>query len=420
MDYQKKNLWDMPMKGIRDQKGNVPEKPPTMREVRIGAGWKNFNVQALIDSEDGKVQIDQWENVITCEDEMDPKVQKYWEDLGWKKILFNGDDLGEKWTCLLPLSSLKPENADRKYPLFFVLHGGTTPPFEMEGYGFCEPAREDEPIIIIPMNFAHENVLSIYHYVIGKYPVDRGRVYAASYCGGNRTNEVALLYPELFAAIAPCGNPLRENYKPVLWYPDYKRVRRLSLPCIHIDGLDDLTQLLPLYVTGDPEKSEDPNYPGRTATMPLAKREYKVNCLRDMLFVFDCKDVSAEDVYACEQSDDPVIRAVGAPADETEVREIYGQKHYIAKFRNSDGNPWLQIVAVENMPHLPNASLGVLAWEFMRQFRRNTETGEIEVIGAIKPAYNRSVGEFDIDRYRHDYGSRASGYTTAWKGHGKS
>lgn len=153
--------------------------------------------------------------------------------------------------------------------------------------------------------------MAVYQYCVDHYPVDKSRVYITSYCGGNHANFVALRYPELFAAIAPCGNPLRENYKPVMWYPDYERVRRLGLPCCHMDGLDDLTQLLPIYKESTPALSDDPDYPARIYNMPLAKREYKLNTLRDYLFIFDCKDVTAEELFACENSQNEAIRRVG-------------------------------------------------------------------------------------------------------------
>ena len=50
----------------------------------------------------------------------------------------------------------------------------------------------------------------------------------------------------------------------------------------------------------------------------------------------------------------------------------------------------------------------------MRRFRRNMETGAIEVIG--EEPKEKNVGPFVPDRYQHDYGSREMGYTTAWDG----
>ena len=154
--------------------------------------------------------------------------------------------------------------------------------------------------------------------------------------------------------------------------------------------------------------------------MPLAKREYKVNSLRDYLFLFDCKDTIPEEVYACEHSGDTAIRLVGVPADETEVRTVRGKKHYVCKFRNSDGNLWLEIVGIESMGHFPDSTLGIGAWEFLRRFRRDQETGRIEVIEAQPPAFTKDPGAFDRDRYLHDYGCREHGYNTAWDGRGAS
>lgn len=421
--YEEQWLWDAPMAGLVDEGTGVPlASPPSLRKRRLGSvvHHSDFDIERHIHREDGMRQARQWRNVITCRDEMAPQVLAYWEGLGWKKVLHDGGDYDKKWSCFLPLSSFEEGNRARRYPLYFILHGGNTPPYEMEGYGLCEPAARDEPIIAIPHDFSIEGVLAVYRYCMRHYPVDPSRVYLTSYCGGNHANIVALRYPELFAAIAPCGNPLRENYKPVLWYPDYERLRRIGLPCCHLDGLDDLTQLLPLYQGGDPALSDDPAYPGRIANMPLARREYKVNGLRDLLYLFDCKDVTPRQVYACAHSGDEAVRRVGAPADETEVRTVHGKKHYVCKFRNSDGNLWLEIVGIESMGHFPDSTLGVGAWEFLRRFRRDQQTGRIQVLGAQPPVFTKDPGEFDHDRYLHDYGSRERGYVTAWDGRGVS
>lgn len=421
--YEGLEIWDTPMVGLVDEDtGILLSSPPTLRKRRLGSvvHHSDFDIETHIHSKDGMMQARNWYNVATCQDEMAPQVLEYWAKLGWKKLLHNGDNYDKKWSCFLPLSSLKEENKDRQYPLYFILHGGNTPPYEMEGYGLCEPTAKDEPIIAIPHDFSLAGVLEVYQYCIEHYPVDKSRVYVTSYCGGNHANVVALRYPELFAAIAPCGNPLRENYKPVLWYPDYERLRRIGLPCCHMDGLDDLSQLLPVYKEGDPALSEDPAYPNRTYNMPLAKREYKVNCLRDYLYIFDCKDVLPQQVYDCANSENDAIRLVGVPADETEIRTVRGKKHYVCKFRNSDGNLWLEIVGIESMGHFPDSTLGVGAWEFLRKFRRNQGTGRIEVISATEPVFTKDPGEFTHDRYLDDRGSREHGYNTAWDGRGVS
>lgn len=415
LSYPELYLWDTPMKGLRDPQGRELVSPPTLREMRIDSAVNTFDIDAHILSEDGMLQARQWKNVILYSDEMDPAVLDYWRSLGWEKRLYCADQLEEKWSCLYPLSASSPESADRLYPLYFVLHGGTTPPFEMEGNGFCESTAADEPIIIIPQNFSIEGVLRLYRYALENFPVDRSRVYASSFCGGNRSTQVALRYPEIFAAIAPCGNPLRENYKPVMWYPDYERVRRLGLPCCHIDGLDDITQLLPLWHSGDPALSESPRHPGRTYDMPLAKREYKVSCLRDYLFTFGCRDVTPDEVFACEFSENPVLRATGAPADQTEIISVYGKKHFVARFRNQFDRYWLEIVAIESLGHFPDASLGKAAWDFLRRFRRDMATGAVIDMSASSQV-SPPPGPFTPDRWMNDITNREKGYNTAWDG----
>lgn len=416
MNDEALQLWDKPMLGLQDRELNYRrEQAPTLRQVRMGSVWNGFDIESHIHSEDGIRQARNWERIIRYADEMAPEVISYWEKLGWHKELHDTEQPDKRWSCFVPVSSVQAGSHGRKYPLYFIMHGGITPVYEMEGYGLIQPTQADEPFVIIPWKVDLPRFLELYQYAVEHFPIDRSRVYIASYCGGNRSNAFALRYPELFAAIAPGGNPLRENYKPVLWYPDYERVRRLQLPCLHLDGLEDLTQLLPVYMDGDPGKSDNPDYPGRIDNMPLGKRSYKVNCLRDLLFTFGCRDVSAEEVYACEHSENEVLRKVGAPADETEIRTIFGKKHYVAKFRNAQGNPWLQIVGIESMGHFPDSTYGYAAWEFLRQFRRDPVTGRIEQIGSDNQC-PVPPGPFNMDRYLSDTESREHGYNTKWDG----
>ncbi len=416
MDYIGKELWDQPMLGLQDRQLNHIENPGTLRQMRKGSAIVGFDLEAHINSEDGRCQAENWRNVITCRDEMDPQVLEYWEKLGWKKSLHDTEDQDKRWSCFTPVSSLKKENEGRKYPLYFVMHGGITPVFEMEGYGMIQPTAPDEPFVIIPYKVELPRFLELYHYAVTHFPIDRSRVYIFSYCGGSKALQFAARYPELFAGIAPCGNPLRENYKPVLWYTDYERVQRLGLPCIHVDGLEDVTQLLPIYGSGNITLAEDHDYPGRTRLMPLSRREYRVNCFRDMLFLFGSHDVTNEQVYACEFSEDEVLKKVGVPADATEIRTVLGKNHYVAAFRTRRGNDRLCIVGIESMGHFPDASLGIEVWNYLRRFRRNMETGAIEVIGEASASPAPDYGPFDPDRYLHDFGNRERGYLTAWDG----
>ena len=416
------------MKVLQNRDLSPAENPRTLREAREGSVTNGFDMEAHIHSEDGKKQAENWEHFIRYQNEMDPHVLDYWRSLGWEKSLHDTENPDKRWSCFAPLSSMK-EGCTRKYPLYFVMHGGITPVYEMECNGLIQPTAPDEPFVIIPWKVDLPRFLEIYHYAVTHFPIDRSRVYIYSYCGGSRANQFGLRYPELFAGIAPCGNPLRENYKPVMWYPDIERVQRIGLPCIHVDGLEDVTQLLPCYATGDKAKSEDPNYPGRTFNMPLGRKEYKVNCLRDLLYIHGCRDVTPEEVYACETSEDIVRRKTGVPGDHTEVRTVLGKHHYVASFDNRHGNDRLCIVGIESMGHFPDASLGIAVWNYLRRFRRNMKTGAIEVIGdetyeegRIEKEENEpdrcklDTADFDPDRYLHDFGSREGGYVTAWDG----
>ena len=54
MNEDWKKLWDMPMLGLQDRELNHVEHPRTLRETRKGSVTNGFDMEAHIDSEDGR------------------------------------------------------------------------------------------------------------------------------------------------------------------------------------------------------------------------------------------------------------------------------------------------------------------------------------------------------------------------------
>lgn len=77
MDYIGKELWDQTMLALQDRQLNHIDNPGTLRQMRKGLAVVGFDLEAHINSEEGRRQAENWRNVITYRDEMDPKVLEY-------------------------------------------------------------------------------------------------------------------------------------------------------------------------------------------------------------------------------------------------------------------------------------------------------------------------------------------------------
>ena len=193
----------------------------------------NVNLEALKKSDFFPALEQMMEPVLDVPDERSPQVMAYWAKRGMVKE-FHGydeptdwDDYEAKtgyrwkaeehrviqnehriWTSFVPVSAFAPANRQKKYPVVFALHGACNNIFLVEGWGFVQEAARREWIVIIPSLELDEFVLDILEQAKKLYPVDTERVYAAGFSyGGWASNRLGNQYPEVFAAVAPCGIP---------------------------------------------------------------------------------------------------------------------------------------------------------------------------------------------------------------------
>jgi len=80
---------------------------------------------------------------------------------------------------------------------------------------------------------------------------------------------------------------------------------------------------------------------------------------------------------AAEHSDDYVTRLYGLPNDGSSLQVIDGVEHYIIDIKNVDGKKHLRIVGVQNMIHMAEPTMSMVAWTFMRRFARDQKTGRV-------------------------------------------
>jgi hypothetical protein len=90
--------------------------------------------------------------------------------------------------------------------------------------------------------------------------------------------------------------------------------------------------------------------------------------------------VTRDEILATKNSPNEVIRAHGIPYDQTEVREIYGVKHFIGDFKNEKGQFILRFISVDNHPHWPPCTMPALQWEFIAKYGRNPQTKQLTTL----------------------------------------
>jgi poly(3-hydroxybutyrate) depolymerase len=373
-DYPKKHLWDV------KRVWNINEQPKTMRERMPQAGNPNFYLDRLIDSHMGESLVVMFENFINYTNEMDPELLKYYANLGkgLKKELFQADAFMERWSCYTPLSMYRPESKGRKYPFMFVLHGGNCSIEWEEANGFLPLAARDEVIAVAPQNHSVPNLMRILSEVKSKYPVDESRIYSIGYSqGGNQTNLVTLAHPEIFAACAPgpgpfpgggggAGNPdplsdeVIENFK------------KYTLPMISVGGQTEMTYIYPFT-------ADRPAQAGGPAVSANSSGKGKIDRLQRRLRAMRCREPKAEEFYAMAKSDDIVKRKMEVPFDRTSVEKILGVDHYIGDFKNDQGDYYMRMISIENMPHWLHPTTAELAWKFMKRFSRDPVTKKLIV-----------------------------------------
>jgi hypothetical protein len=381
-DYPKKYLWDV------KRSWNIGEPLRGMRDRMPQAGYSSFDLDRLINSSMGEALVVMFENFIKYTNEMDPELLKYYAGLGkgLKKELFQADVFMERWSCYTPLSMYKPESKKRKYPFMFLLHGGNCSIEWEEANGFLPLAARDEVIVVAPQNHSASNVIRILNEVKSKYPVDESRIYSMGYSqGGAQTNRVTLAYPQIFAACAPGPSPFSSGPGDAV-NPDtssdevMQNFRKYTMPRISVGGQTEFSYYYPVY-EDRPASAPSPAPPPGVERRPSANgsAKAKIEVLQRCLRAMRCREAQAEEFYATAKSDDIVKRKMGIPFDRTSVEKILGVDHYIGDFKNDQGDYYLRVISIENMPHWLHPTTAELAWKFMRRFSRDPVTGKLIV-----------------------------------------
>ena len=287
-----------------------------------------------------------------------------------------------QYTAFLPASARLPENKDRRYPLLIALHGATNNQFLLEGWGFVEEGAKREWIVVIPSMEVDDFILDVIRDVCEKYPVDPSRIYAAGFSyGGWASNRLGNQYPEIFAAVAPCGAPMdnawiagdTEDREPLPPFDGNPRAQQLGI-CMPI---------LNCYGEKDGERFPFYNFHGRR--FGLSTMETPADLVAGVNSwlksnnapLIDIKDVEA--LKARVEAGEAVTLAqkeVGLPVP-PECAKSYiadGVQYHLVSFPSADGVARVKILAEMNIPHWPTPEMIRQIFEFFSHFRRDPET----------------------------------------------
>ncbi len=356
-EYPTKDFYNQP---IPDPKPEyIPDGTPIISMVEY-LGADNFDSSAFINSEYGeKSSIWLLTNYSGYTSDMDEELLAFWKDKGVNKSGFNLDD--EDKNNNFYVYAPADMETDVTYPLLIVSHGGGSDCFSVEGMGFINMIPEEKFILATAEDTSVDSLYAMYQQVTADYPVDTSRVYATgTSMGGMASIALAAAHPELIAAISP------NDIAPSISIQDDQlaALQQMVVPMNFTTGLADKYKPYPLIGN---DFSDTPKIDGYNRLLSA--------------FGFDEYAMSAEEVEELvAQSLQIVEHATGLRFPKITPVNYVNNRLYVCDFNNSEGVTLLRINIVENKPHMFVGYDAQNAWNFLKGFARDMETGKLIVL----------------------------------------
>jgi len=304
-------------------------------------------------------------NRIYEEDEFNPVYIRQLTEMGVKKEVFDADhDDGKfRYNVHTPLDMKE----DELLPLFYFSHGGMGTPFQAENWGFSELIAKERFIAVYANNggFSNENTDTEFPRILqvmidSGYPIDQSRVYAFGFSSGSDATETAAtLWPEKIAACVPApGSNAMYNSLCRLTEEAYEKCLPLQMPCLFLGGTADFGDRWPFP---DEECFENFNI--------WAEKICKVADYTPMTL--------EESKKIIETSADRSERAAGLRFPTTSTFELEDRQWYVGEYPDAVGRTILKVILAEGLPHVITDAHAPLAWEFVRHWSRDPETGTL-------------------------------------------
>lgn len=348
-----------------------------MRDSLNRSGNASFDVDKLLKTEYAQKMIDALEPFFLSEDPMSPEVLKYWENKGLKKeMVLGGPQRWNYWTIFTPLSAYKPENAGKKYPLVFALHGGGAgefdgePIFLAESTCYAHKAAEEEFILALPEDHDTPPIMNFYDYLVENYPVNRSRVYLTGYsAGSDRSVRASLRHPELFAGIL-VGAGVPFNLEPQ--ENEIENAGKYKMPLVAVGCLNDKGNHTPFYSNN----SVDNPMPDFIAKILCA--EGKISWVNNFFKLnhIPCYSLEENKEYVQTQGT-PEEKRIGVRAQRSKTWNWAGLDHLCLDYTDAEGIDSVRYVFIQGLPHYEPVDMMDIAWPFLKRFSRNIESGEL-------------------------------------------
>lgn len=259
---------------------------------------------------------------------------------------------GKTVYCFVP-QAVK-NNPQNRVPMVLFMCGTTCDPVDnCVQSGWLNQAQKSNFIVVSPdyNNYATysetEFIKSVVEYMIENYPVDSERIYATGFSNGGAMS-VALTrdYPQYFAAISAMG-----------WMVDLTNKDNV------FENYD-----MPFQVVQGTKEFTVQTQSGAFAVMDDEKR-----AIRSLFLYNEWIDGS----HVADYDETPYW---GYKPNTTRT-EIKNGKHWEYSNYLKDGyeNSFAQLVLIEDAVHMPHTEEAEVAWNFFKNFKRNTN-GKIEEV----------------------------------------
>lgn len=372
-----------------------------------------MDVEGFIDSTYGKRLTLALLTRFKIEDNLD-EAKRYYESIGLKRECHNFNDYYKRWSLLVPLKERK------LYPLVIYLHGmGNSIEAEESMTGFPEIANREGFILATPQNTNSDRVMEMIDEIKKLYPIDSTRIYLAGFSqGANQAHSIYLRNPGIFSACATSGNDIFSPYDSFnIEYKaeEFEDLKKYRVPLFQIVGECEPFSYAPFNEYhenapfrgkwGRPDTSlaigKDPfKDPTRmTKTLKDASGKETISFIRNKEYVpnenenkdiwnlekvnkrlelLNCKE---RDINTClsykDLKDNDLKKKIGIYGDTELIEYHYGYRHYTIGINDLNNKEVYRFVLIQNSPHWPPLTFGMLAYRFMKRFSRDLKTKEL-------------------------------------------
>ena len=335
-------------------------------------GDVDFCYERLIHSTIGKRMADAMLLEYENHSPYDPDAQAHLARLGL--VYQEHTTMGRRWVALYPESIL--EQPCHQLPCMFIMQEilPSAPHTVLSAfslwYEYLNLASRGEMMLIffaLETPDANDVIADILRDAEKNYSfLDSSRIYLTGHShNGQLALEFASRFPMLLAGVAPMGRNHGLRYKNDAVYVSDRLVeslRNADMPTININGQfeNGMSNCIPIT------NSRHADDQTRIASWQLRLQ----SC--------NCPLKSPDEILSAPLSTDLATRMLGVPVDRTEIVYFESDPCYIGDVYNNEDQLHFRIVTIDNLCHATSAHMPGLTWSFLRQFRRNPATGEIE------------------------------------------